>query len=608
LLPFFVAQKESYELGQEDIIRTNTRPLKTLYERILDRWKEPEADYAKVNNNRHTINALFRPDELLETDDKNGLLGQDIYNGSGAWYSRVMATGFQGLSVSKSIVWIRYQMRQFELRGVDELDLWTQDIKEHMASVYHRSNFYDVQPQFTLDGITTGGPVMFGEEDIVSGRTMWQPQHYTNVRSYYDKFNQIEGVIIQDKTWTAKQIFDTFIGQDDDKGTKRTKKLSKEVNNALKSGKLNDVFTVYRAVFRATDPIWNGWDKPKGQWTWYSVYFLEITESDDEKKNTPLNENIGYFSRPFATWDFDKKPWETVSRTPSFYAIWDCMGLQQVQKNYLENIQLRNRMPVFALNTMKNRLALSAEGEMLVTAAEYDRPPKQLDLIGDVQLSKELSDLYEDALKRWFYVDRFQMFTDLIRMNKQPVTATQIWQMAGEKSTLLSPAIETHSRYLESCDERMISIEWAAGRGPFNRERLGEITDIVVSNAKEPVDSIGIMPVFIGALAQAQKRNQALEPIQSGITAISGLIQLYPDLAMAIREYDTLEDILEAVDFPQKNIVPKDEYEEAIAIINQQRQQQQQFENTIEAAKASKDVSGSVEPDSVLGSLAGAEG
>ena len=588
--------------------------LKTLYERIVDRWTELEADYTKINRNRSIITAYFRSDELLETDDKGNLLGQDIYNASGPWYSRMMATGFQGSLVSKNINWFRYQMEQFELRGIDELDQWTQDVKEHMVDIYlHHSNFYDVQPQFSHDGLTTGSPLMFGEENIIKRKTIWKPQHYKNVRLYYDGDNEIEGVIVRDKQWTAKQIFDTFIKEDDENGTKRKKMLTIEVNKALESGKLNDEFVVYRAVFKAVDPIWDGkgenaWKKPLGGWGWYSVYFLEISQVDNNKRNTPLNENVGYFSQPFATWEFDKKPWEVSSRTPAFYAIWDCMGLQQVYKNFMENIQLKNRPPFVALDSMKGRISLSPQGEIYVSDREYERPPKAMDLVGDVKLERELFELYEDALKRWFYIDKFQMFSDLIRTNKQPITATQVWQMAGEKATLLSPAIETHSRYLESCDDRMMSIEWTAGRGPFNRDTLANITDIILSNAKGPVGGIGVMPVFVGALAQAQKRNQALEPIQSTMMAVTPLLGIEPDLKMMYRWWDTANDINEAFDFPQKNVRPKEEYEKIIAALAKKRAEDEQLAKALEIAKASKDVSGKVEPDSILGVMAGAAG
>ena len=359
---------------------------KTLYDRIVDRWKEQDNDYAKMNYNRAAITALFRSDELIEVSDKGELLGQNIYNGAGPWYSRMMATGFQGSLVSKNIAWIRYQMSQYGLKGVDELDIWLQDIKDYMTDVYNRSNFYDVQPQFTHDGITTGSPLMFAEENILTGKTMWMPQHYTKVRLFYDKYNEVEGVIVKDRNWTAKHIFDTFVGEDDEKGTKRRKKLSMEVNRALDAGKLQEEFTIYRATFKVTDPIWDGKDqnafkKPQGDWSWLSVYMLELSTSDVDKRNTPLNENMGDFSQPFAYWNFDKKPWEVSSRTPAFYAIWDCMGLQQIHKNYLEDIQYANRPAIYALKSMENRLKLSPEGEMFVSDDEYERPPKPIDRV-----------------------------------------------------------------------------------------------------------------------------------------------------------------------------------------------------------------------------------
>ncbi len=434
---------------------------KTLYERIVDRWEELGIKYGRINKNRDIITNYFRSDEVLEVDDAGNLLGADTYNAAGPWYARMMATGFQGSLVSKNISWIRYQMDQFELQNIDALDVWTQDIKNFMTDAYNRSNFYDVQPQFTLDGLTTGSPVMFAEEDILEQKTMWIPVHYKKVRLYYDKFNQAEGVIIKDTEWTAKKIFDTFIVNDDAEGSKRKAKLPLSVNRSLESGQLDETFTVYQAVFKTDDPVFDGWqEKPVGDWEWLSVYFLELNQaeaisSSGDKRNKPLNENMGFFTQPFVTWNFDKKPWEVSSRTPAFYAVWDCIGLQQVYKSFLDNMQLKNRPPRIALNSMKNRLSLGAEGEMFVDEEEYSNPPKALDLVGDVALTKDTADLYDEALKRWFYIDRFAMFSDLARSKKQPVSASQIWQMAGEKSTLLSPAIETHSRYRVGRDAKM---------------------------------------------------------------------------------------------------------------------------------------------------------
>jgi hypothetical protein len=591
---------------------------RTLYDRIVDRWGERESAYSRLNTNRDVIVSCFRPDEAMfvgEEKDSHGdskknmdFAGQDIYNGGGPWYSQMMATGFQGSLVSKNIDWIRYQMKDLRLKGVDELDVWNQDIKEYMSDVYQLGNFYKVQPQFTLNGLTIGSPVMFGDEDEKKQTTMWKPQYYKNVRVFYDGDNEPEGVIVRDRRWTAKQIHDEFVG-DDPTGEIAKQKLTMEVNRALSAGKLNDEFTVYRAVFRVSDPIWDSanedaFKKPVGNWTWLSVYMLETSDAEKDKRETPLNDDIGYFSQPFTVWDFDKKPWEVASRSPAWYAIWDCMGLNQVHKQFLENGQLKNRPPRYALNTMKNRMALSPEGEMYVTDKEYDRPPRALDMIGDVALNKEIIEIYDEALKRWFYIDRFAMFSTLARDKNQPVSATQIIQMMGEKSTLLSPAIETHSSYLETADARMIDIEVRAGRGPFDIQTMENITDIVIETLGASAKTVSVAPVFIGPLAQAQKISQAIQPIQSTMEAVVPLMDIWPELKLMYREYETANDINEALDFPQKNIVPQDEYQERVAAANQAAAQQQQQENAVEMMKASKNLQGPVDESSVMANAA----
>jgi len=586
----------------------------TLYARIVARWDELTGVYTKVNRNRDYMATYFRSDEVVDTDDNGDLVGQSIYNGSGSWYSRKMATMFQGSLVSKNIAWIRYKMDQHELKGIDELDIWLQKIKDYMSDCYQKSNFYDVQPQFTHDGVTLGSPVMFAEEDKKTKRTMWMPQHYKNVRVYYDKYNQPEGVIVEDKTWTAKKIFDTFIGEDDDNYTKSTSKLAVSIVNALREGRLNEKFKVYRATFKTTDPMWvgdnkdgKGFKKPNGTWDWLTAYFTELTVVDKDKEDKPLNANMGDFTQPFSVWNFDKKFWEASSRTPAWYAIWDNMSLQQMDKNLLEDVQNVNRRAFIALKGQRNNVDLSPEGEMYVTEAEYDRPPKFLDRVTGIQFSQEAMEIKVESLKRWFYADQFSMFTDLANNKNQPVTATQIWQMAGEKATLLSPAIETHSRYLESVDARMIDIEYRAGRGPFDPETMGNITDIIRSNVTREIKEVDIQPVFIGQLAQAQKTTQALNPIQNTIEAVAPLFQVEPNLRFKYRWYELAGKVEDALDFPQDVVVPKDEYDKRVAAANKAAADQQELENTIEIAKASKDVSKNVEPDSILATVGEAE-
>lgn len=578
---------------------------RTLLSRITDRLSQLELKYNQFQISRDWIVSLFRPDIAIDTEEssRGNFLGNDIYEGTAPWAARVMATGLQGNLVSKSIDWIQYLMKQFELRGIDELDVMLQDVKDHMTDVYRRSNFYDVQPQFTLNGLTIGSPVMFGEEDIVSGTIKWMPQHYKHCFVVYNKYNEIDGIIVKDTTFTAKQIYDTFLTEKTPEGkkTEREKKFSQALNNAIDMGRMYEEFTILRAVFKKEDSIWQGdkehqFKKPIGNQTWYDVYFEETTEKD---KDQPLKSG-GHFGRPFVVWDYDKKNYEACSRTPAYDAIWDTISHQQVYKNLLENMQYKNRYPKYALNSMKGRLQLSPEGITYVNDKEYDRPVKGIDVIGDIQYNEKMSAEFKENIKRHFHLDLFQLFTNVAAAHAQPLTATQIWQMAGEKSTLLSPAVETHSHYLKDVDDRMMDIEARAGRGPFNPDNMAYIAEILNSKNMKKVGSVGIIPEFIGPLARAQKVQQAMDPITQSLQASSSLFQVWPDLKFAIKEYDLLDDMLHAGNFPMKNLKTKEDYQKVIDEVNDQRAQQAKEASMLEMMKASKNIQGAVDPTSIM--------
>ncbi|MDD5010498.1 MAG: portal protein [Phycisphaerae bacterium] len=582
---------------------------KKLYDRIINRLDERKTAYSKFNSARDSIATYFRQDLGLYADGDGGsFFGSSIYEGSGAWVCRTAAKGFQGNMVSPSIDWIQYLMGQIELRGIDELDKWCEDIKEHNTSAYRRSNLYSILPNYTLDGLTIGSPVVIAEEDILGQKVMFIPQFYKHVYSFYDKFNQSCGLVVEDDTWRASKIFETFVPED--RPTKERLAIAKKIfSPALYQAIEQDTdktFTIIRAIFKSNDNIWNtdDFEKPTGNFKYYSVYFESVANKVGE--HLPLRTG-GYFVKPWMTWDFDKKPWEASSRTPAFNAIYDVITHQQFYRNYLENIQLKNNPPRFVLNQLMNRLKLGPDGLTPVSEAEYDRLPKPVDLVGDVLYSKDLTLELRRAEDRHFDIDLYLRINRFAEENRQPPSATQIIQMAAENSTMLSPAVETYTRdLLQPADDIIMAIEMAAGRGPFDPQTMANITDIVDSNSKQPIDSIRITPEYIGLLAQSQRMQQTLDPLQTSLGAIANYMQLFPAQPIAIRHYETQDELLKATRFPSKLVMTKQEYDEQVAAMNQKAAQDEQFMKNVEMAKAAKNISSPVDKTSVLAGLAGA--
>ena len=586
---------------------------KPLYDRIKERWDSLDIVYDRLNGSRETICSYFRQDLGVDYDEAADMiqLGMDIYEGSGPWSARTMATGFQGNTVSKRIDWRSYQMKEDKVNGIDEVDIWVQDVKKHMSQVYQSGNFYDVQPQFTLDGVTVGSPVLFGEED--DNRVMWIPLHYKTYRLFYDRFNECNGIIIEDEQWTAKKCFDKFCpGNDIQTRLKQAeKKFTTALFNAISQGRNNDRFTIWRALFKDTDQIWHQAEKfepPIGGKKWYDVYYEEIGREPEPVKKPLLTE--GYYSKPFMVWNYDKKNWESSSRTPAFEAIYDNASLQEIFKSYLENIQQKVRPSMAMLSGMKGRANFSPESTIEFSRGEWNYLPKPIENVGDIKIEVDTSEMLQDKLSRHFHLDIFRQFSELAMRVKRPLAVQELIEMSGEKVTLLLPMIETHEHYLKQADDRQMEIEQRAGRGPFEKARVERIAEIIeYYTGKSVKGSITVQVEFIGTLRQAQQDQQNLRPITRGVALAGEIGEALgdPDLArLAVKGYETLDEALQAVRFPQKLITEKEEYDEAVAAVAQARARQQQLENAADLMKASKGIQGEVDPNSVMAGIAGA--
>ena len=583
---------------------------KTLYQKIVGLWSDKDNVYDRLRTARESICDFFRPDLGVDYDESADMLmlGGNIYEGSGPWVARTASTAFQGNSVSRKLNWLKYGYSDERLTGIDELDNHAQNMTKHISNVLQQGNFYDIQPQFTLDAWTIGSPLFFIEEDPTTGFVMCIPAHWLTYRIFYDRFNRSEGVIVKDKEWTAKKCFDKFCP-----GQTIKERLAKAENlfsiglyNAIEQGRMNDRFTIWRAVFKSTDPVWGeDFKVPFGDRDWYDVYFEDVQIDKQDTKPLMIG---GYYSKPFVHWDFDKKIWESASRTPAFYGIYDTLSMQQIFKNYLENLQIKVRPPVAALLSMKGRLKLNAGDVTYLNTNEWNYLPKQMEQVGDIQLETKEMEKFEEKLGRHFHLETFQMFSNLAKNTNQEFRVLQLAEMAGERITLLLPMMESHESFLEQVDRRVRDIERQAGRGPFNRLNIENIIDIIEWAIGSDARAAEIKPEFIGTLRQAQQRQQKLSPLMQGVAALRDTADAmgYPELVrLMIKGYDTSDEILRATNFPQKLITEKGEFEQSEQALQESQARDKQFAQLVELMKNSKGIQGEVAPNSIMAQLTG---
>jgi len=560
---------------------------KPLYDKIDFLWSGLDSGYNRRNKALETIIEFFRPDMDTDSDSQHDmdLLGHSIYEGTGPWAAKTKAIGFQSHQFSKAIDWISYKMRSWQLQDIDELDQYCNDARDHMTQVYQRGNFYDVQPMFSLNAITLGSPVLFSEEDIKTGEIFWTPQHYKTYRLFYDRYNRPNGIIVEDY-WTAKQIYDRFCkGRTKEERIGKLSRLQNSTVESLKSGNFSEKILIRRACFKWDDPVWYGTKGlPMGGHEWIDCYF----EKDPNDKEKPL-EISGFFKKPFVVWDYDKKPWETASRTDAFSCVYDNLALNQIFKNYMDNTQLYTRPPMMSIEEHKGRLSRDPGDIIYLDKSLWDYRPELLDQTNNPQLEEQQAKIFEDKVKRHFNIDLFDILSQNALMRGKPLTATQILGINQEKITLISPMLESNDNYLEQVDERCLDIEKRAGRGPFSKDNMEYIADVVRFYAERRgiAATPDVKPEFVGRLRRAQQMQQRLEPLRMGLAFVKEVEEtLDPDAALAVRTYDVIDDGLQATNFPMKNLKPREEYEQERAQLMEARANQQMIENQIEAMKA----------------------
>ncbi len=565
-----------------------------LFDREMDLLSQCKKKYVKFNKARESIINLMRTDLGSDTtpDGDGSFFGDDVYDGVGDWAVGVMSRGFQDGLASPDTDWIDHDMSDDKLAELDSVSLFLQDIKKHTTNVYKQSNFYQILPNMTKDGLSIGSPLAFIEEsDAVKGTITFLPQHFKTVYIFYGSDNKPEGVIIEDDRWTVKKITDKFAPSKEEQEVK----LSTSINNEIRDGHYYKEHTIIRAVFKSTHPVWDGiegFKKPGGEWV--STYFEAKTQ--EVRKNIPLLTEQ-YFSRPFVVLDIDKKPWESVSRTPAYSAIHDVLAQQEMGLDQATNRKLKNNPPRYVLDDHRNIVDFNPEGITPVSKEDFNFLPRVVDVVGDIKLSRDELEFNAEKVKRWFKTDQFLKATDLTTTNKQPISATQMIKIIAELAAQVSPEIAGYTSFLADVDARIIDIEMRAGRGPFDPVRMEEIQRLVFENTTD--DSVSLIPVFTGSLARAQQVKQELDPILEGLGVAGSLFDIWPDLKHAIKEYGTLAKALKVIGFPLTELESEDDYNEIIEALNLARQQAEQKQFMLEAAKAA-DLTGPVDETSLL--------
>jgi hypothetical protein len=579
-----------------------------LYRRIVERHAQYVQRRRQYDAQRNTVVELLRPDLVkgeVGDKDEGGFTTGPIIEGTGPYAALVWQRGFMGNILSRKSDWFRDKVKEpppatgVKFDGNDEVNQWLQDIDDQMTAAYRRSTYYDVMPQFILDGGTVGSPVMLFQHDIANDRMICQVPDYAAVWLDKDIFGRDNCLHVK-REWNALDAAE-FFGEE---------QLPDAIKHQLENGNHYTKTEYLQVIYGAGDRIYK--DLPEGESVpqthpWLEHYIcLGAQGPQEEKVMTPLNKGPGYFVRPFSTWHYRRNDHEVYSKAMGWWSIPDIRGNNAMWEAMFGEAEYSLLPATWALGSQRGRLQVFPGGENWAEGArDWEQKPEFLEKPTRPQVAWEFMDRLMGNVRRWFHYDLWLMINQKMDQKAQAETAYGLMRAELERTTQLAPQVEefenqvlahTHNIFMEA--ERTADLDNSWGRLP-------EPPDIVKEYAEDSDDQI--TPEFIGPLSMAQNQVRGVEKFYKGVAVAELVAEKAPMTIHKVKWEEALEDALEALDFKQKHIRSAEEYDAVVQGIEQRAMQQQLAEMAPKVAQAAKNLQGETKKGSPLDRVTGAK-
>lgn len=595
-------------------------PNKTLVQKILDRHGRLVTLRQPYDDSFGDIIDFCEPGLLSWDRNTEGeFRGERIYEGTPPWALRTMTDGWIGNTVSESNPWLKYLFPA--LTGNDDVNGWLQDLEDHLYPVYRESELYPSLPSFVRTALSVGSPVIIPSED----RDKQSPSYgkiKCEVPHPRESYHGSNGVYHREFQLTVLDAVREFMGgkvpiEGKDETVKATYTTDEKKNDDVVpvEGKLNRAllqdyyngnhfvkYTFIRAIYRKDDPILKNERITFRNKPWMEFY-VQKDASDTEQTNEPIKVQ-GYWTKPHLRWDYEINDDEFYARTPAWHAMMDIKSGQEFAKQRLERGQQELHPPMWAQRKFKGRMNMRPKGFTYYdNPDEYQNIPKPILDRSRYDVGKDVHDMINRSVERWFHVPLFRMLQRISEEKKGWPTATQIIHLNAEQMILLAPLIGRWTNVLREIDTRFFDIERRAGRLPPPPDIFLEYQAYrqTMGDTKTRIDV-----EFIGPFMQTQQRSLAVRRIETGLAIAEKFINVFGEqLAYKVRSSTALERALEQVGFTQDDIVPEDEYQKTLADIAQQEQADKQAEQLAQVADAVPKLSKAVESGSPIAGLLG---
>lgn len=461
------------------------------------------------------------------------------YSSDPCHYKDTLVSGLVGYSISPNINWFKLSLEDQKLLKLYGVKDFLEESEEILNAEFNRSNLYTEASKMLSDGVVIGHGVMLCEENLAQNKLQFTCISSNELFLDTNENGEVD-TIYRKQIMTLRQAVN-FFGLE--KLAPTLQEDYKEVNN------WNNKITILHAVFPRGDynpEQQDSKDMP------YASFYIDMT-------NDKIIVESGYEENPYAVFEWDQIPGLPYSTSPAMDAIPDIKYLNIANKTSMEICQLSAEPPMRVSESIRGLSIVPRGRTYVATPDEIIEPIRTGD---NYPVTLQMLETIKQSVKDWFNVDFFLM----LQQKQGKMTATEVMELQGEKSAVLSTMLVSLNNCLTKIIQRSFRLLYKGNKLPAVPQSL-EGTNVAMK-----VD-------FVGPLAQAQKKYHTSGGVTQALQLASGIMQLFPNSGDYIDSDQLMLNALNGQGMPQNAIREEDDVKEIRkqrAIAEAQAQQQQQ--------------------------------
>ena len=491
-------------------------------------------------------------EDIMGTLQAGTKQGSRIYDGTAVGAAQLYADGVHSHSFSRVSPWFSLQLADTKINEIKEVKEWLQEIAARLYTSLAMSNFYDSSWMFIYDGGTIGVATMYNEVDKSSGKQVFETIHPGEVY-IEENYLGIVDTLHRKRKLTAKQAIEKF----------EEAHVPEDVKNQYKSNPFKEsewVHCVYpREDYNERSALAT---KKRFASVWYHTGSGHIAQES------------GYDEFPYAVWRFMKSGNSAYARSPAIMALSDIKKANLIAKTMLGAAQASVDSPWNIPSEMMGKLQLKPGGHNYY-GPDHNRIISRINQNIDYPIGVDKEERIQGMIEQHFKTPYFLM----LAQSERAKTATEALEIKSELANVLGPMV---GRLNTEGSDKFIDMVF---QSELKARRLPEPPDILLKMGGQPIQI-----VYLGPLAQAQKRLFMTQGIRSALEVVAPIFEISPT-SMDIINFDkTVKDLLIGNGFPAKDMHDDTEMEE-IRVERAERQKAEAMKQTLaEMSPALKDV------------------